>query len=1280
MFLRYFYPFFFFFLITVTQPLLALAADATFSWLPNSESSLAGYKIHFGTASNAYTQIIDAGVPSTVNGRVSVTVSGLANGTTYYFAATAYDSSGSESGYSTEVTHVVEGVAITPEPNGVARFSWLPNSDANLAGYKIHYGTASRNYSRVTDVGISTLINGRAQATITSLIAGTTYYFAATAYDTNGAQSAYSTEVVYTVGSIPTDPQPPTANNSTVSGNQGTPIFGTLSYTNTSGLPATFTIATQPAHGTLTLQEATGSFTYTPATQYHGADNFIFTVTTSAGTSNAATVGITVIPLNNTPVNGKPTAQSASITLNEDTTKTGQLAGSDPDGNSLTYRLTAPPTKGTVSVSASGAYTYTPNTNANGADSFAFVVNDGTIDSASATVSITIIPVNDKPTAQSASITLNEDTTKTGQLAGSDPDGNSLTYRLTTPPTKGTVSVSASGAYTYTPNTNANGADSFAFVVNDGTIDSASATVSITIIPVNDKPTAQSASITLNEDTTKTGQLAGSDPDGNSLTYRLTAPPTKGTVSVSASGAYTYTPNTNANGADSFAFVVNDGTIDSASATVSITIIPVNDKPDVQDLSFTVEGTQAYEGHLTGSDPEQSTLNFTIVTRPEKGSVILNSNGSFRYTANTDAEGSDFFTFVANDGSMASNPGRASITLQPALFQFESGELQVSSDWQHVGFDNSFTAPVVVAKTSSINNDEAGSIRIRNINQNGFEIRFQEWDSLDGSHPAEKVTYLVMEKGSHKIGQGSVKAGCLPLSGLNQFTAVSFPSAFTGQPVVISSITSVNESDAVSLRIKDITANGFKAALQEQESNDGYHAEESACYIAWEKSTGVVNGVLFEAGVTTSPVTNQTHDLKFQSGFPEIPYTLVEMQTTNGTDTSVAKQSNVTVQGLQVKIMEETSRDPETSHIEESVGYLAIAPYDPAGDPDGDLLTNEQEIFTYKTHPGLADSDSDGLTDNDELAYWQSRNINPLSDIDSDGLANIIDSDSDGDGISDGAEIEEGTDPADAASHSSSLPLELGEADIDHNPVRITFAQTFSEPVIIATMVTKNGGDPCVIRISNVDSNGFTVRLQEWDYLDGQHAKETISYMIMEKGKYTLENGTMIEAGMFETGATSASPKMLLQPMSKKPVILTSIMSTNEEEAVTGRVKNISSSGFEYFLQEQEKNPLSHARETVAYIAWEPGNGTQNGMRFAVGSTASSITHKSASLSFGQTFASRPVMLAGMQTVNEIDSSGLRITKTTTSGMTLYVQEEKSKDTETTHAKESAGYIAILAE
>ncbi|MCK6475106.1 MAG: tandem-95 repeat protein, partial [Planctomycetes bacterium] len=182
---------------------------------------------------------------------------------------------------------------------------------------------------------------------------------------------------------------------------------------------------------------------------------------------------------------------------------------------------------------STGAFTYTPSADANGADLFTFKAFDGQAYSNVSTVSITIGAVNDKPVAEADALTTDEDTPYTGGLSGSDVENQPLTFSI--------VSIHA----------------------------------------VNDTPTSQSGTVGTPEDTPFNGTLSASDVENDGLAYTLVANGSKGTAAItnSATGAFTYTPNTNANGSDSFTFKVNDGSADSNTATVTVNISPVNDIP-----------------------------------------------------------------------------------------------------------------------------------------------------------------------------------------------------------------------------------------------------------------------------------------------------------------------------------------------------------------------------------------------------------------------------------------------------------------------------------------------------------------------------------------------------------------------------------------------------------------------------------------------------------------------------------------------------------------------------
>ena len=202
------------------------------------------------------------------------------------------------------------------------------------------------------------------------------------------------------------------------------------------------------------------------------------------------------------------------------------------------------PTHGTLTLNANGGFTYTPAANYNGADSFTYKANDGSLDSNVATVTIAVTAVNDAPVAANDSYSTSEDVVLTVVAPGvlgndTDVDSATLTAMVVTGPTHGTLTLNANGGFTYTPAANYNGADSFTYKANDGSLDSNVATVTIAVTAVNDAPVAVNDSYSTNEDTTLTVTAPGvlnndSDANGDPLTAILVTTPAHGTVTLNA--------------------------------------------------------------------------------------------------------------------------------------------------------------------------------------------------------------------------------------------------------------------------------------------------------------------------------------------------------------------------------------------------------------------------------------------------------------------------------------------------------------------------------------------------------------------------------------------------------------------------------------------------------------------------------------------------------------------------------------------------------------------------
>jgi VCBS repeat-containing protein len=219
-------------------------------------------------------------------------------------------------------------------------------------------------------------------------------------------------------------------------------------------------------------------------------------------------------------------------------------------------------------------------------------------------------------------VTTDEDTAEAITLSGSDPnDANTpLTYSVVGQPAHGALSGTGANL-TYTPAANFSGTDSFTFRVSDGVLDSDTATVNVTITPVNDAPTAVGDVYGTNEDTTLNipapGVLSGdSDMEGDPLTAILAVVPAHGSLTLNANGSFAYTPNLNFYGTDSFTYKANDGSLDSNIAAVSITVNAVNDAPVITAMPKTQPDVQYSDAiqpvTIIGSDVDTPTGSLSI--------------------------------------------------------------------------------------------------------------------------------------------------------------------------------------------------------------------------------------------------------------------------------------------------------------------------------------------------------------------------------------------------------------------------------------------------------------------------------------------------------------------------------------------------------------------------------------------------------------------------------------------------------------------------------------------
>ncbi len=408
---------------------------------------------------------------------------------------------------------------------------------------------------------------------------------------------------------------------------------------------------TQPANGSVVV-EADGTVTYTPNPDFNGVDTFTYDVCDPDGLCDTATVTVTVNSVNDAPVANDDTA-----TTDEDTAVDIDVLAndSDIDGDTLVVDAVTQPANGSVVVDADGTVTYTPNPDFNGTDTFTYTVcdPDGLCDTA--TVTVTVDPVNDAPVANDDASAVDEDTQVNIDVLSndSDVDGDVLTLDSVTQPASGSVVIEADGTVTYTPNPDFNGTDTFTYTVcdPDGLCDTA--TVTITVNPINDAPVAEEDSATTDEDTPVDIDVLPNDTDidGDTLVVDAVTQPANGSVVVDADGTVTYTPNPDFNGTDTFTYTVCDPSQVCDTATVTVTVDPVNDAPAAVDDDATAAEDTSVDIPVLGndSDVDGDTLTVDAVTQPANGTVVINDNGTVTYTPDPDFNGTDTFTYTVCD-------------------------------------------------------------------------------------------------------------------------------------------------------------------------------------------------------------------------------------------------------------------------------------------------------------------------------------------------------------------------------------------------------------------------------------------------------------------------------------------------------------------------------------------------------------------------------------------------------------------------------------------------------
>ncbi len=528
---------------------------------------------------------------------------------------------------------------------------------------------------------------------------------------------------------------PPTATNDVVAATEDTPRTGNV-LTNDSDpngdaisvvsfvvgsttYPAGST-ATIPNVGTIAIA-ANGAFTFTPFANYNGTVPAVnYTITDGLGGISTPALNITVSAVNDTPI----AVNDDNVSGPEDSPITGNVLAndSDPDGTPISVsqftiagvvgtftagQTATIPGKGTLVINANGTFTFTPLANYFGpVPTITYTAVDGSGASANATLNMSVTPVNDPPVVVNDVITVPEGTTGTGNVLTNDSDVENGTLLVTqfaingviythgsivAIPNVGTFVMNEDGTYSFTGVANYSGpVPVITYTVTDGTGGVSTGTLTVTIQNVNDAPVVVSETVITPEDTPATGNVLTNDTDPEGTTLSITqflvggvsytagqtaTIPGVGTVTISSSGAYVFTPVANYFGnVPPVIYTVSDGQA-TTTGSLTISVTSVNDAPVAVNDTKVGEVNANVAGNVLTNDTDVengtlSVVDFVIngttypagqtATIPNVGTVTMNADGTYTFVPALNYAGTlPAITYNISDGA----GGTASATL-----------------------------------------------------------------------------------------------------------------------------------------------------------------------------------------------------------------------------------------------------------------------------------------------------------------------------------------------------------------------------------------------------------------------------------------------------------------------------------------------------------------------------------------------------------------------------------------------------------------------------------------
>lgn len=246
----------------------------------------------------------------------------------------------------------------------------------------------------------------------------------------------------------------------------------------------------------------------------------------------------------------------------------------------------------------------------------------------------------------------------------------------------------------------------------------------------------------------------------------------------------------------------------------------------------------------------------------------------------------------------------------------------------------------------------------------------------------------------------------------------------------------------------------------------------------------------------------------------------------------------------------------------------------------------------------------------------------------------------------------------------------------------------FGNAVVFASPISMNGTDVASVTITNVTNTTVSLVAEEPNYMDGGHQPETVSLLTFEEGNWTLDDGTRVEVGEVDvtSGATSRVHTVTFdQEFDEIPNVMVQLQTANGTDWAIVRARNVTSTGFEFVVQEEEASDGIHDVEVVGWAAVDAASADNlidwGGVASQAFSMEDAVGHNGDTFTFDESLGTDVLISASMNTMNGRDPAVLRITDMYDDGTAAVVdfiaQEEQSLDDEIWHKAETVTGLAF---